>query len=86
LRRRVPGSPSEDCEAAFGFLCDVYDRAKEAILSRLSTPLEQVGKTVEFHDIDYDACLAILDQIEPGVAMAETRWILNWCIFWYYLK
>jgi hypothetical protein len=27
-----------------------------------------------------------LDEIEPGVAAREKGQILNWCIFWYYLK
>jgi hypothetical protein len=37
-------------------------------------------------DIDFDACLRELDEIEPGAAMHQKGQILNWVIYWHYLK
>jgi hypothetical protein len=86
LRRRAPGFSPEEYQAVFDVLCRVYDRAVAAIPRH---PAHRAGKTTrlaEFEDIDYAACLEELDELEPGLAGREKRWILNWCIFWHYLK
>jgi hypothetical protein len=86
LRRRAPGRSTEAYRSVFDVLCAIYARAEAAIpRHRLERP-ETTSNFVEFEDIDYAACLREMDEIEPGAAMAEKRWILNWCIFWYYLK
>ena len=86
LARRVPGFAQEEYRAAFDFLCRVYDRAVEAIRRH---PAERPGKTsrfAEFEDIDFDACLGELEEIQPGVATKQKREILTWVIYWHYLR
>jgi hypothetical protein len=86
LARRAPGFESEEYRALFDLLCRVYDRAVEAIGRH---PADRPGKQsryAEYEDIDHGACLAELEQIEPGVAVPEKRAILSWVIFWHYLK
>ncbi len=86
LQRRVPAFSVEDCRAAFEVLCAVYDRAVVAI--RRHPAKCPVGKTkyARPEDIDFEACMRELEDIEPGSAMNEKRGILNWVIFWHYLK
>ncbi len=86
LRRRAPGPTPEEYRSAFEFLLTVYDRAVEAIPSHPAHRPEKGTDLAEFEDIDFAACLGELDEIEPGLATREKRWILNWCIFWCYLK
>jgi hypothetical protein len=86
LRRRAPGHTPDEYGAVFEFLLTVYDRAKKAIPMHPAQRPEKTTKFVDFEDIDYAACMKELDEIEPGVAPKEKQWILNWCIFWYYLK
>ena len=86
LRRRAPGHMPDEYRAAFEFLCTVYDRAVAAIPRH---PAYRPGKTSIFaepEDIDFDSCMAELDEIEPGLGAREKGCILNWCIFWHYLK
>ena len=45
-----------------------------------------MSRFAEFEDIDFDACLAELEAIEPGVATEQKRAILTWVIYWHYLK
>lgn len=86
LRRRAPGHTLEEYQAAFEFLCEVYDRAVAAVpRHRLNRP-EKTTDVAEFEDIDYVACMKELNKLKPGIAKDEKRWILNWCIFWCYLK
>jgi hypothetical protein len=86
LRRRAPGSSQEEYRAAFDVLCKAYDRAVEAIRRH---PAERPGGQrpyAEYDDIDFDACMRELEEVEPGAAMKQKRDILNWVIFWHYLK
>lgn len=86
LRRRAPGYAPEAYQSAFHFLCQVYDSAREAVPTHRVHRPEKATNIAEFEDIDYAACMNELDAIEPGVALREKQWILNWCIFWYHLK
>lgn len=86
LRRRAPGPTPDEYLAVFGFLGRVYDRALEAIPRHLAYRPDKTSIFAEAEDIDFDACMAELDEIEPGLAAREKGWILNWCIFWHYLK
>jgi hypothetical protein len=86
LRRRAPGYTPDEYQAVLQFLCKVYDRAKLAVPRHVLNRPDKTSKFDDFEDIDYAACLRILNRFKPGVALREKRWILNWCIFWYYLK
>jgi hypothetical protein len=86
LRRRVPGHTQEEYLAVFEFLTTVYDRAVAAIPRHPALRPGKMSNFAEVEDIDYAACMTELDEIEPGVAAREKGWILNWCIFWHYLK
>jgi len=86
LRRRAPGYTPDEYRAAFEFLVAVYDRAVDAIPRHPAHRPEKKTDVAEFEDINYAACMKELDGIEPGLAEREKRWILNWCIFWHYLK
>jgi hypothetical protein len=86
LRRRAPGFTPEEYQSVFRFLCRVYDTAEDAIPRHLAHRPKKTSEFAEFEDIDYAACMKELDAIEPGVALREKQWILNWCIFWCYLK
>lgn len=86
LRRRAPGFTPEEYEAVFDFLCNVYDRAVAAIPNHPAERPEKTSEFAEFADIDYAACLNELNAIEPGLAIKEKHGILNWCIYWHYLR
>ncbi|MHB1558444.1 MAG: hypothetical protein ACYC61_13375 [Isosphaeraceae bacterium] len=86
MRRRAPGHTTDEYRSVLEFLIAVHDRAVAAIARH---PADRPDKTTQYAraaDIDFDACLAELDEIEPGLAVREKGWILNWCIFWHYLK
>ncbi len=84
LARRSGGSP-EQCREAFDVLCRVYDRAVEAIGRHRGA--EYARRKVRYAaPIDFDACMRELDEIEPGKAMNEKGQILDWVIYWHYLK
>ena len=86
LAGRVPGFAQEEYRAVFDLLVRVYDWAVEAIQRH---PAERPGKTsrfAKFKDIDFDACMIELEEIEPNVASEQKRDILHWVIYWHYLK
>lgn len=85
LARRSGGSP-EQCRDAFDALCTVYDRAVDAIQRHRTEYPRGTRRYAEPSDIDFDACMTELDEIEPGKAMEQKGRILNWVIFWHYLK
>lgn len=86
LRRRAPGHTPDEYRSALEFLLAVYARAVAAIVRHPAHRPDKTSRFAEPEDIDFDACLAELDEIEPGLARREKGWILNWCIFWHYLK
>ena len=86
LARRAPGFTEEDRRTALEMLCRAYDRAVEAIQRHRAERPGKVSRFAEFEDIDFDACLAELEAIGPGVATEQKRTILTWVIFWHYLK
>jgi hypothetical protein len=86
LVRRAPGHTAEEYRAALDLLCRAYDRAVEAIRDHPVDRPQEGGRFAEFGDIDFDACLAELEAIGPGVAAAQKRAILTWVIFWHSLK
>jgi hypothetical protein len=86
LARRAPGSTEEDRRTLLDLLCRVYDRAVEAIQRHRAERPGKVRRFAEFEDIDFNACLAELEAIEPGVATEQKRAILTWVIYWHYLK
>ncbi len=86
LARRAPGFEPEEDRALFDLLCRVYDRAVEAICRHPADRTGRRSRYAAYEDIDHEACMAELEQIEPGVAVAGKRAILSWVIFWHYLK
>jgi hypothetical protein len=86
LRRRAPGHAQGEYLAVFGFLRTVYDRAVAAIPRHLAHRPDKTTNLAEVEDINFAACMAELDEIEPGLAATEKGWILNWRIFWHFLK
>lgn len=86
LRRRAPGHTPDKYRAVLEFLCKVYDRAAEVIPMYPAQHHVNTTGFAQFEDIDYTACMRELNRIKPGVALKEKRCILNWCIFWCYLK
>jgi hypothetical protein len=86
LRRRAPGHTPDEYLAVFAFLVTVYDRAVAAISRHPAHRHEKATNLAEFEDIDHAAYMAELDEIGPSLASREKGWILNWCIFWHYLK
>lgn len=86
LRRRAPGHTPDEYLAVFELLCTVYDKAVAAIPRHPAQRPDKTSILAKAEDIDFDACMAELDEIEPGLAASEKGWILNWCIFWHYLK
>jgi hypothetical protein len=86
LSRRAPGFSPDQYRAVFDVLCRVYTRAVEAI-PRYHSPRPNEGSQFsQFEDIDFDECMKELDEIAPGEAMNCKQQILNWVIFWHYLK
>ncbi len=86
LARRAPGITEEERRAALDLMCRLYDRAVEAIdIHRAGRPGDR-SRHAEFEDIEFDACLEELEAIRPGVATGQKRAILNWVIYWHYLK
>ena len=84
LGRRAPGYTPGEYLAVFAFFLAVYDRAVEVIPRHLAHRPDKATNLAEFEDIDFDACMANLNEIEPGLAAREKGWILNWCIFWHH--
>ena len=94
-RRRALGAMTrrtsksrEQCGAVLDAFCEVYDRAVAAI-ARHRVPADRPGGGMRHAapgDIDRDACMRELDEIEPGVALPQKGQILDWVIFWHYLK
>jgi hypothetical protein len=86
LRRRMPGAPRADLQEAFDLLASVYDRAVDAVRRHQVVRSHDVHRFSAFEDIDFDACMAELDELEPGVAAREKSDVLSWVILWHYLK
>ena len=84
--RRTPGFSPEQYRSRFNLLCKVYDRARDLATEYCYRPVANPGKHANLADIDFEAWLRELDDIEPGVAMPAKCDLLNWAIFWYYLK
>jgi hypothetical protein len=86
MARRAPGFSQDDYRAVFDMMSQVYDRAVDAIERHRVDRPEKTSPFSEYEDIDNAACMKELETIEPGVATREKWQILNWVIFWYYLK
>ncbi len=86
LRRRAPGFTPDEYRSVLEFLLAVYDRAVAAIARHPAHRPDKTSRFAEPEDIHFHACLAELDEIEPGLALKDKGGILNWCIFWHYLK
>jgi hypothetical protein len=86
LAKRAPGFSRDEYLAVFDSLCQVYDRAVDAIRQHPAERPEKEGQFAEFEDIDCDVCMGDLEAIEPGVATKQKQEILIWVIFWHYLK
>jgi hypothetical protein len=86
LSRRAPGHTPEQYRACFGLLCGVYDRAVSAIGRHRARRPGKRSRFAEPEDIDASACLAELEEIEPGVAARQKEEILGWVIYWHHLR
>lgn len=85
FERRAPGHDSASYESAFDTYCDVYDLAVIAI-ELFPANLETRGKYAQFEDIDHARCMDYITGIFPGYDREIQSQILNWVIFWHYLK
>ena len=85
FRRRAPEFEPAVYTHAFDVFCDIYDLAVIAIEL---FPAERSKDSIyaEFEDISYDECMAYLDRLLPGYGISIKSHILNWVIFWHYLK
>lgn len=86
LRRRAPGYHADEYATVLEFLCEIYDLAVEIIPRHVQSRPEKMSRVAEFDDIDYAACYRKLNTLQPGQATAEKKWILNWTIYWSYLR
>lgn len=86
LRRRAPGYTDEQYRTCFDLLCQVYDRAVEATGRHRFSDEGKPTRYAQPEDIDIPSCMAELEEIEPGVASSQKQTILNWVIFWHYLR
>ncbi len=86
MRRRAPGFSDDEYLAVFDLFCRVHDLAVEAIRRHPAERPEKTRRVREFEDIDHAACMRELEIVEPGVAVKEKGSMLNWVIFWHYLK
>ena len=86
LKRRAPAFSDDDYRAAFDLMSRILDRAIDAIPRHHVHRPDKKSQFSESEDIDFDACMQELETIEPGVG-TPTKWqLLNWAIFWHYLK
>lgn len=85
FRRRAPDYDSSIYETAFDNFCDIYDLAVVAI-ELFPAERETKSKYAEFEDINYEKCMEYIEQVLPGYGESIKTQILNWVIFWHYLK
>ena len=85
FKRRAPEYDHHIYEAAFDKFCHVYDTAVKAI-EMFPSNREKKSRYAEFEDINYEKCLDYLEQEFPGYGKDIKSHILNWVIFWHYLK
>ena len=64
----------------------VRDRAIDAVKRHCVDRPDKTSRFSEAEYIDFDACMRELETIEPGVGTPEKGGMLNWVIFWHYLK
>jgi hypothetical protein len=83
LKKRT-GFLAEECREAFDALCKVYDRAVDVLPGHTASP--PGARFAALTDVDFDACMREINAIAPGEAMLQKGQILNWVIFWHYLK
>ena len=86
LSRRGPGFEAAAYQTTFDSFCELYDKAVDAIERHPAARPDKKSIYAEFEDVDFEACMRELDMIHPGSALAEKKEILNWVIFWHYLK
>ena len=84
FKKRVPGYEDAIYDLAFDSFCRVYDLSVEAI--ELFPANGSKGKYSQAEDINSDACLKYIDQVLPGYGNKGKTQILDWVIFWHYLK
>jgi hypothetical protein len=86
MKRRAPGYSHDESRNVFHLVHRVYELAVDAIRRHAADRREKTSRFAEFEDIDYGACMRELETIESGVAAREKQQILDWVIFWHYLK
>ena len=75
--------PAQDLELA----CVIYDKAVELIGSENYTDRSRNTTTYSaYEDIQFEKCVHELKQQIPTTDDGLTSLILNWVIFWHYLK
>jgi len=85
FRKRAPEYDPAAYETAFDYFCDIYDLAVVAI-ALFPAEREKSSIYAEFENIDFDECMNYLEQLLPGYGARIKTQILNWVIFWHYLK
>jgi hypothetical protein len=85
FRKRAPGYDLPVYESAFDSCCDIYDLAVIAI-ELFPAAREKTSKYAEFEDIDFARCMQHIECVFPGDGEGIKKQILNWVIFWHYLK
>ncbi len=87
LTKKTSNFRDIDHAAHFDIATLVFDKAKELISSR---KYEDRSKNTTgfsaFEDILYDACFAEIKAITPAADPLLITRILNWAIYWYYIR
>lgn len=86
FERRAPGFDTKEYAQVFDAACAIYEQAVEAIQRFPSETRHKKKRYAQAEDIDIEKALPYLDQTLPGYALSLKRQLLNWVIFWHYLK
>jgi len=92
LSRRAPGFRNSFYERTFDALACVYDRAVRLVEQPGAKTWKdkkarmKKSKYSEYEDIDFNWCMKKLSEVKPGTSRKVKASILNWVIFWHYLK
>lgn len=85
FKKRTPGYDSLVYEGTLDNFCEVYDLAVKAI-ELFPAKREKTSKYSEFEDINFEKSLEYINQVLPEYGKNIKDQILNWVIFWHYLK
>ena len=85
FQRRAPDHDSALYATAFDYFCDLYDFAVVTI-ELFPAEEQDKGEHAKAEDIDYEKCMDHIEQVFPGDGASIKSQILNWVIYWHYLR